>query len=339
MSKVIKKFVGIDISKPYFDASALKAEDPKQIVHKQFSQNVSGYKQFLVWLKQQGISTDQETLFCMEFTGVYTIALAEFLAAKQALLWVEMPLRIKKSEGFQRGGDDKSASAKIALYAYRHQDSMQLWKPLDSSIQRIKNYLAQRDRLMGAINSIRTPINEMKECGLEQEAREMEKIQRQSIHSMEQAIEKIEVRIMELVNADSEIKKKVAIASSIKGVGPITALSFLVYTKGFTSFNNAKELACYCGVAPFNKSSGISIRFRPSVSPFANKKLKKLLHMCALSAIRYNDEIKSYYERKVAEGKNKMSVINAVRNKLVHRMFALVTQERMYEENYMRKCA
>jgi len=41
----------------------------------------------------------------------------------------------------------------------------------------------------------------------------------------------------------------------------------------------------------------------------------------------------------VAEGKNKMSVINAVRNKLVHRVFAVVRDDRSYEENYVRKCA
>ncbi len=39
------------------------------------------------------------------------------------------------------------------------------------------------------------------------------------------------------------------------------------------------------------------------------------------------------------EGKNKMSVINAVRNKLIHRVYAVLRDDRMFEENYVRKCA
>ena len=113
----------------------------------------------------------------------------------------------------------------------------------------------------------------------------------------------------------------------------------MVYSKGFTAFDNAKQLACYYGVVPFAKSSGTSVRYKSTVSPFANKKLKKLLHLCAMSAIQNDAEIKQYYERKVKEGRNKMSVVNAVRNKLVHRVFAVIRDERMFEENYVRQCA
>ena len=75
------------------------------------------------------------------------------------------------------------------------------------------------------------------------------------------------------------------------------------------------------------------MRYKTGVSPFANRKLKKLLHLCAMAAIRWNVDMKLYYERKVGEGKNKMSVINAVRNKLVLRIFAVVRDERIYVEN------
>ena len=62
----------------------------------------------------------------------------------------------------------------------------------------------------------------------------------------------------------------------------------------------------------------------------ANKNLKRLLHLCALVAIRYNPELKQYYERKISEGKNKMSVINAVRNKLVLRIAAVIKRGSPY---------
>lgn len=57
--------------------------------------------------------------------------------------------------------------------------------------------------------------------------------------------------------------------------------------------------------------------------------------MAALAVISKQGELATYYHRKVEEGKNKMSVINAVRNKLIHRVFACVRENRKYEKNYM----
>jgi hypothetical protein len=62
--------------------------------------------------------------------------------------------------------------------------------------------------------------------------------------------------------------------------------------------------------------------------------LKSTLHMAAISSIRYVPELKEYYQRKVAQGKSKMSVINAVRNKLLQRVLAVVKRGTPYLENY-----
>ena len=63
----------------------------------------------------------------------------------------------------------------------------------------------------------------------------------------------------------------------------------------------------------------------------ANKKLKKQLDMCALSAVNHDPEMKEYFKRKVQEGKNKMLVINNVRNKIVHRICACIRDNKTFE--------
>jgi len=339
MSNLLKNFVGIDISKTYFDAAVIKADDPCESTHSQFSQCPKGLKQMITWLQQQNVLLNSETLFCMEYTGIYNTALVNFLVEQRAQLWVEMPLRIKKSAGLQRGSDDKISALKIASYAFRYQDTIQLWQPVDSSIEKIKRLITQRDRIMNAIAQLTVPVKELLQCGCRNEAKELEKVQRSSLKALQKTKEAIEQLIAKTVQLNEVITKKVQQVKSIKGIGEVTAITLLAYTKGFTTFCNAKELACYCGVVPFAKRSGTSIRFKPTVSPYANKKLKKLLHLCALSAIKNDVEIQAYFERKVAEGKNKMSVINAVRNKLVHRVFAVIRDDRFYDENYTRKCA
>ena len=140
--------MGIDISKLWFDAALIKTDHPSQIVHRQFVQKPEGYKKLQEWLLINGTRVDDETIFCMENTGLYNTGLVNHLVKNKAQLWVEMPLRIKKAGGFERGSDDKTASVKIAWYAMRYQDNMKFWQPVDSNMEKIKNLITQRDRSM-----------------------------------------------------------------------------------------------------------------------------------------------------------------------------------------------
>ena len=339
MSNLFKNFIGIDISKTWFDAVLINAENSSEVIHHQFSQKPDGFKKLQAWLQQHDVLMTEQTLFCMEYTGLYNTGLVHYLVQNKAALWVEMPLRIKKAGGFERGTDDKAAAIKIAWYALRYQDRVKLWQPIDSNLESIKNLIAQRDRIISSIILLSVPVNELKECGCAQESRTLEKLQKPVLAALLKAKLVIEALITKTIQKDEQLNLKVKRVESIKGVGHVTAVALMVYTKGFTAFENGKQLACYCGVVPFNKSSGTSVRYKAAVSPFANKKLKRLLHLCALSAIQNDKEMKAYFERKVLEGKNKMSIINAVRNKLVHRVFAVIRDERMFEDNYVEKCA
>jgi len=63
------------------------------------------------------------------------------------------------------------------------------------------------------------------------------------------------------------------------------------------------------------------------------------MHMGALSAIKNSPEFRSYYERKVKEGKPKLVVINSVKNKQILRICACLRDNRIYEKTYTRKVA
>ncbi len=145
------------------------------------------------------------------------------------------------------------------------------------------------------------------------------------------SIQKVEKEIMELIKTDERILKIYKIATSVDGIGMITEVNLITTTNEFLSITEAKKYACYSGVAPFEHSSGSSVRGKTKVSHMANKKTKTLLHLAALSAIQVKGEIKEYYKRKVEQGKNKMSVLNAVRNKIIQRVFACVKQDRFFE--------
>lgn len=105
----------------------------------------------------------------------------------------------------------------------------------------------------------------------------------------------------------------------------------IAYTDGFHRFTDPRELACHAGVAPFERSSGSSVRGRTQVSHQANKTLKTLLHMAALANVQRAGELQVYFRRKVEEGKKPILVVNAIRNKIVHRVCAVIRNSKPYE--------
>lgn len=328
-----KTFVGIDISKKTFDA-ALHQDSKSTPVHRCFDQSLAGYQAFIEWLKSHEVIIGKDVLICFEHTGIYISGIVNFLAEMQACIWVEMALKMKKCMGLQRGTNDKLAAINIALYAYRYRDEAKLWKPIDTALEQLRNLIVQRDRIVLAIMQLTVPLNELEQCGSRQQAVELKKLQSKAVKGLEASLQCVEKAMEEYINKNATIRHKIDLVRSVKGVGKQTAVALFVYTHGFTSFENAKQLACYCGVVPFSKSSGTSVRYKAGVSPFANRKLKRLLHLCAMAALQWDAEIKTYYNRKTGEGKNKMSVINAIRNKLIQRIFAVVRDDRMFVENY-----
>jgi len=151
---------------------------------------------------------------------------------------------------------------------------------------------------------------------------------------LEEELKKVENSIKEVIKNNENLNEMYKYATSVKSVGFVAASYLLVYTNGFTKFESAKQIASYSGIAPFEYSSGTSVKGRTRVHHMANKRLKTILHMCAISAIANNEEMKVYFKRKVDEGKNKMLVINAIRNKVLARIFSCVKNKRIYEPFY-----
>uniref|UniRef100_UPI0015E6F300 transposase n=1 Tax=Rufibacter sp. XAAS-G3-1 TaxID=2729134 RepID=UPI0015E6F300 len=157
-----------------------------------------------------------------------------------------------------------------------------------------------------------------------------EQVNKKAVQGLEKSMEQVEEKMQEFIAKDEALKDKYGLLTSVKGVGKVLAISLLVYTQGFTRMDDGRKLACYCGVAPFEYRSGTGVWGKAGVSKFANKNLKQVLHMAALNSVRYNQELKAYFERKVGEGKSKMSVLNAVRNKLLHQIVAVIKRGTPY---------
>lgn len=329
MSK-FKHFLGIDISKEYFDAVVILDGNKEKPIHNQFVNNYKGIKSLCKWLKEQG-STFENTLVCLEHTGMYGKLIVKYLMIYNFSLWVEMSLKIIRSIGVQRGKNDKVDAERIAYYAMKNVEEAVIFNAPRTEINKIKNLLSLREKLVVTKASLLRNVKELKSFDLEV-AKFSEKQQNNTIKGIDLDLKSIEKQLDKIINEDENLSKIFTIATSITGIGKVTALFLICFTNEFKMYSTPRQLACYAGVVPFEHTSGKSVRSKPKVHYMANKKLKRQLHMCALSAITSDPELKNYFNRKVKEGKSKMLVINNVRNKLVHRLCACIRENKTFEK-------
>ena len=237
---------------------------------------------------------------------------------------------IAKSKGLRRGKNDRVDAGVICTYCFEKRDSLepsQLTKP---ELVKLKKLLARRDLLVRQKQSMSVSLKDQKET-LDPTLLELFESQNQELMTMFQdQIKRVETEIEKVIKEDPEMRKNDELAQSVVGIGQVTSAYMIATTNNFTTFATARQFASYSGIAPFLHNQSGQRQGTNRVSHFANKKLKSLFSMGVLSAIRYDQEICTYYERKLAEGKKKGIVLNAVKNKLVQRVFAVIKRQTPY---------
>jgi transposase len=157
-------------------------------------------------------------------------------------------------------------------------------------------------------------------------------VQQEMIKVLDKQVVKLEKEIRGIMASDTKIRSLFNLATSVKGIGLISATYMIVLTNCFTEFKTWRKFACYAGSAPFEHQSGTRVRGKTRISHYANKQMKAILTNAAKSAIQYSPEIRLYYQKRLKEGKHKKIVVNIIRNKLISRVFAVVRRGTPYVE-------
>jgi transposase len=248
---MFKNFVGIDVSKSKFDLALIKDQDKDHVIQGVFDNTHKGIKTMSKFLEKEHHAQLSETIFCMEFTGVYCRPLTRFFVEQDCHVWIEMSVNIIRSLGLQRGKNDRVDAHRIALYAYKNRDDVKLWKPQRDVIVKLRDLLALRERLISAQKSLTMPINELISMGDKKGAEMVRRSCQKSLSSLENEIGQIDKNLDDIIKDDPQLKELFQLATSVPGVGKLTALFMICFTNEFSMYTNPKQLACYCGVAPF----------------------------------------------------------------------------------------
>jgi transposase len=314
-------FIGIDISKLTIDVSHLDDEG-ELIGIKEFTNNMSGFNGMLQWLKINQL--EGKPLFCLEHTGIYCLPICVFLEQNYLHYSIQSGLQIKRSMGIQRGKNDRADAKIIAKYAFLNRKEITISKLPSKAILKLKQLISYRDRLVKTKVALTTASKELKSFSDKELHKHIYDDSQIHIEQVNASISQVDKLLKEVIASDLELKRLFDLVNSVKGVGLQIAINLLISTHGFTRFKNWRKFSCYCGLAPFEYSSGSSIRGRTRVSHLGNRKVKAVIGNGIASAIQHDPEIAAYYSRKLKEGKHKMVVLNAIKNKLIARVFAVV---------------
>ena len=321
-------FWGIDISKNLLDVCIEK--DGKELLNFQVGNSPSKIRMAFSHFMAEHQLRWEECVFCMENTGIYGFHLLRYLHKNSQCVYVVNPLHLKKSMGLVRGKNDKIDAQRIARFIAKNQEELKSHNMPNEATQQLRVLMSKRKQYVKILQGLKQSSGELKNFENKKAVSLINKAEVLVIKNLEKAIEKVNAHIAQIIAGDQNleaIKKRIC---SVPGVGPVLSTALIITTNGFKRLTHAAALSCYAGVVPFEYSSGSSIYRKPKVSSMGDKDLKKLLHLAALSVIRLPGELREYYLRKVAEGKNKMLVLNAIRHKILLRVCAVVKSEKNY---------
>ena len=337
MKKIV---IGIDISKEKIDATAIDVRSGQlgvvKLDYQVFENKPMGYRRMLVWARNliDGARAE-DVLFCCETTGGYDRRLCDYIYAKGLSIWRESALQIKRSMGVRKGKDDKADSLMIAEYAMRHMDKAVIYESPNETVQELKALLLYRHKLVQERTEKKVRMAQLGATAAKSKSLSfILRDARKSIKSIDKSIQECEQQIIELLKTNETLKKNYDHIVSVNGIGIVNATAFIAYSNNFKSITTANKLASYWGVASFREKSGTSVDKKACVSCYSCSQLKSYLTQAAECTVRNHGIYYNYFLRMKAQGKPYRVIINNVRNKIIHLVFSLVTNDTDYEKDH-----
>jgi transposase len=320
-----KQIVGIDVSKSTLDAFVFKSNHLFQVTN-----DPVGFVRLLQESTRISGVSKGSLVFCFENTGCYSRSLSVFLQDAGIQFCAFDALDLKRSMGLSRGKSDKKDAKVIAMYAWRRRDELVCSKLPGPVLDQLSALLSHREMLIKQRTALKNASKGHNNAYSDNEFEFLKVSQMRMIKQLSEEIKNTENEMIFIIKRDVELKKSYDLLLSIKGIGKILGFYLITLTHNFTKFTDPRKFACYAGIAPFEYSSGTSVKGRTKVHPCANKQIKSLLNLAAMSSIQLPGEYQMYYLRRTQEGKNKMSTLNIIRNKLIFRAFAVIKRGTLY---------
>lgn len=319
--------LGIDVGKQKLSCATLLNGKYKT---KTIPNTTAGFEKLWHWLDR---FESLPAHVCLEATGSYGEDIATFLHDRGLTVSVVNPTRVKgfaQSEGL-RTKTDKVDARLIASFCESKREKLQVWKPAPKA----RRDLRDLTRRLEALKQMRIQEENRLEGNLSDLVVSNLK---QHIHFLEKQITELETQIDDHIDRHPDLRQQCDLLKSIPGIAETTSAN-LISELSFDQFASARQVAAYTGLTPSERQSGTSVKGRPRLSKIGSNRLRKVLYMPAMSAMRCNSVIAQFVARLKQRGKAGKVIIAAVMRKLIHMAYGILKSGQPFDPNFQTQSA
>jgi len=304
--------IGIDVGKYGLDVYISKTNSSLK-----FNNTIEGITKLIKRLKKFKCIK-----LIFEPTGGYELLLARLLKQGKLRFSMVAPKKIRtfaQASGISAKTDKLDAKV-LAKFGekmnpddtvFKEDHHLKLTETSKRRCQVLENIIAEKKRLEVLMDeSLRTRINNhIDYLGIE--------------------LNELEDEIEALIESNKDWKKKSELLNSVPGIGKVVAQTIISDLPELGSLSNA-EISSLVGVAPMNKDSGTQRGYRRTIG--GRERVRKVLYMSILSAIRFNPRIKDFYQRLKANGKKSKVAMVAAMRKLLTLINTMIKNKMNWDE-------
>jgi transposase len=261
------------------------------------------------------------TLVVMEASGGDEKRLVSMLHQHNIAVSVVNPRRVRDfAKGIGKDAKTEPIDARvISFYGQVVNPSPQ---PAETEDQKKLGALVQRRRqVLNLIGQEKNRLQQVNDA-------EIAEFIRESIKSLKKQLTSIDQRLAQSLKQDTVNRRKIEILTSVKGIGPV-AVSTLVAELPELGTLNRNEIAKLVGVAPMNNDTGRRSGKRRIGG--GRSYVRRVLYMATLAATRFNPQIRKFYQRLLAAGKQKKVALVAALRKLVVLLNTLIKKDELWQ--------
>jgi transposase len=314
--QTIRTLCGIDVS-----AKALAARKRREGAadeEKEFTNDASGHGQLIKWLGRQA-------RVCLEATGVYHLQLALALVRARVEVMVVNPRVAKDYAGSlgRRSKTDRVDAAVLLDFVQRME--FVPWQEPRAAVLELRELSRRVSEL------VQTRTNEKNRL----HARKASASSRAVVADLQAHIAQLDKRILaveraavEVIKSDSDLNEQFKLLSQARGFGPRTAMQLIAELAVLDPTMTVREIVAHAGLDPRSYESGTSVERKVRISKVGNARIRAILYMNAISAIRHARGARLFSAQLIARGKKRMQAVVAVMRKLLHGIW-IVLQRRV----------
>lgn len=316
-------YMGIDVSKETLDVAIVFDNQPT--FTGKFDNTRKGFITLKNFLKKRKI-TDVHA--CLEFTGHYSDAIAQFLFDLGFTVSVVNPARIKFYAESQLKRNKTDAMDAETIADFCRTQNPEAWSPPPLELVELQAMV----RHLGDLKVMRQQENNRLQAGIS--SKTVIDTLEKHIAFLDKQIKDLEKRIRDHINRHPDLKRQQELLTSIPGIGDLTACKLLAEIRDIAAFDCPNQLVAFAGLNPRIRTSGKSSK-KPMLSKRGSARLREALFMPAIVAKKHNPIIAVFANRLENAGKTKMVIIGAMMRKLLHLVFGVIKSNRPFDPHYL----